>query len=233
MPVARSCRRSLSISAPRMHGKKIAVHYSVRASFCVGENVCMMSRNRRIAIVCQPWDNVAPQSRGSLAIISYELARRLGGQSHVIICGQRGPGQNKSEMDGASIEFKCFKVLQIPNTAAPPISWPMVFRRLSSMSARAFGSRTDSLRRSTCRFGNRHHPSHKRAATAAKPTAAKAMTIRQDIHHLRLLRSGTLGAYNTSVETYWSQSASGLVSPDHPSRDDQVATRWPLIRLPR
>jgi glycosyltransferase involved in cell wall biosynthesis len=114
MPVARSCRRSLSISAPRMHGKKIAVHYSVRASFCVGENVCMMSRNRRIAIVCQPWDNVAPQSRGSLAIISYELARRLVGQSHVIIYGQRGPGQNKSEMDGASIEFKRFKVLQIP-----------------------------------------------------------------------------------------------------------------------
>ena len=32
---------------------------------------------------------------------------------------------------------------------------------------------------------------------------------------------------------HWSQSASGRLSPDHPSRDDQVATRWPLIRMPR
>ena len=28
-----------------------------------------------------------------------------------------------------------------------------------------------------------------------------------------------------------SHSASGLVSPDHPSRDDQVATRWRLARM--
>jgi glycosyltransferase involved in cell wall biosynthesis len=74
----------------------------------------MTSCTRRIAIVCQPWDNVAPQSRGSLAIISYQLARRLAGHSYVIIYGQRGPGQKQSEMDGASIEFKRLKVLQIP-----------------------------------------------------------------------------------------------------------------------
>jgi hypothetical protein len=74
----------------------------------------MTSCSHRIAIVCQPWDNVARQSRGSLAIISYELARRLAGHSHVIIYGQRGPGQKQWEIDGASIEFKRLKVLQIP-----------------------------------------------------------------------------------------------------------------------
>ena len=73
-----------------------------------------MTRTRRIAIVCQPWDNVAPQSSSSLPIISYQLARRLAGNSYVIIYGQRGPGQRRSEIDGASIEFKRLKVLQIP-----------------------------------------------------------------------------------------------------------------------
>jgi glycosyltransferase involved in cell wall biosynthesis len=74
----------------------------------------MKSCSRRIAIVCQPWDNVAPQSGGSLAIISYQLARRLADHSYVIIYGQRGPGQKRSEMDGARIEFKRLKVLQTP-----------------------------------------------------------------------------------------------------------------------
>jgi hypothetical protein len=32
---------------------------------------------------------------------------------------------------------------------------------------------------------------------------------------------------------YRSHSASGLLSPDHPCWDDQVAPRWPLIRMPR
>jgi hypothetical protein len=32
---------------------------------------------------------------------------------------------------------------------------------------------------------------------------------------------------------HWSHSASGLLSPDHPCWEDQVATRWPLIRMPR
>jgi glycosyltransferase involved in cell wall biosynthesis len=74
----------------------------------------MTSRIERIAIVCQPWENVAPQSRHSLAIIAYQLACRLADHSYVIIYGQRGPGQKQSEMDGASIEFKRLKVLQIP-----------------------------------------------------------------------------------------------------------------------
>jgi hypothetical protein len=32
---------------------------------------------------------------------------------------------------------------------------------------------------------------------------------------------------------YWSHSASGLLSPDHPCWDDHVATRCPLISMPR
>jgi hypothetical protein len=30
------------------------------------------------------------------------------------------------------------------------------------------------------------------------------------------------------IPAYWSHSASGLLSPDHPCRDDQVATRTPF-----
>jgi hypothetical protein len=45
-------------------------------------------------------------------------------------------------------------------------------------------------------------------------------------------KSGTSGAYNTSAEAQWIHSALGRPSPDHPSRDDQVATRWPFIRTP-
>jgi glycosyltransferase involved in cell wall biosynthesis len=75
----------------------------------------MISCARRIAVVCQPWDNVAPQSGSSIVIISYELARRLAGNSYVIVYGRRGPRQKRSEMDGASIEFKRLRVLQIPH----------------------------------------------------------------------------------------------------------------------
>jgi glycosyltransferase involved in cell wall biosynthesis len=73
-----------------------------------------MTPNRRIAIVCQPWDNVAAQSGSSIVIIAYQLARRLAGDSYVTIYGRRGPGQKQSEIDGAFIEFKRLKVLQIP-----------------------------------------------------------------------------------------------------------------------
>jgi hypothetical protein len=40
------------------------------------------------------------------------------------------------------------------NTAAPPISWPMVLQKLSSMSARAFGSAAVMDR--ICHFGTHH-----------------------------------------------------------------------------
>jgi hypothetical protein len=73
-----------------------------------------MARTRRIAIVCQPWDNVAPQSGKSIVIIAYQLARRLAGNSYVIIFGRRGPEQKQSAIDGATVELKRLKVLQIP-----------------------------------------------------------------------------------------------------------------------
>jgi glycosyltransferase involved in cell wall biosynthesis len=73
-----------------------------------------MARTRRIAIVCQPWDNVAAQSSSSIVIIAYQLARRLAGNSYVTIYGRRGPGQKQSVIDGATVDFKRLKVLQIP-----------------------------------------------------------------------------------------------------------------------
>jgi hypothetical protein len=36
-----------------------------------------------------------------------------------------------------------------------------------------------------------------------------------------------------AIPCHWSRSALGLLSPDHPCWDDQVAMRWPLIRIPR
>jgi glycosyltransferase involved in cell wall biosynthesis len=73
-----------------------------------------MARTRRIAIVCQPWDNVAAQSGSSMVIIAYQIARRLAGNSYVTIYGRRGPGQKQSAIDGATVEFKRLRVLQIP-----------------------------------------------------------------------------------------------------------------------
>src|SRR6516162_7183861 len=73
-----------------------------------------MTRTRKIAIVCQPWDNVAAQSSSSIVIIAYQLARRLAGNSYVTIYGRRGPGQKQSVIDGATVDFKRLKVLQIP-----------------------------------------------------------------------------------------------------------------------
>src|SRR6516162_10007642 len=73
-----------------------------------------MTRTRKIAIVCQPWDNVAPQSGSSIVIIAYQLARRLASNSYVTIYGRRGPGQKQSEIDGNTIEFKRLRILQIP-----------------------------------------------------------------------------------------------------------------------
>jgi glycosyltransferase involved in cell wall biosynthesis len=74
----------------------------------------MTRRVRRIAIVCQPWDDVAPQSSSSIPIIAYQVAQRFAREWYVTIYGRRGPRQARREMDGETIEFKRFMVLQKP-----------------------------------------------------------------------------------------------------------------------
>ena len=75
----------------------------------------MTTRSRHIAIVCQPWDNISPDSSNSIIIVSYQLARALGPDWHVTIYGCRGPGQKRREID-KMIEFRRFKVFQKPQS---------------------------------------------------------------------------------------------------------------------
>jgi glycosyltransferase involved in cell wall biosynthesis len=73
-----------------------------------------MTSGNRIAVVCQPWDDVAPRSGNSIVIIAYHLARCLAGNSSVIVYGRRGAGQTRSELGADKIEFRRFTVLQRP-----------------------------------------------------------------------------------------------------------------------
>jgi glycosyltransferase involved in cell wall biosynthesis len=70
----------------------------------------MITPSRRIAIVCQPWDDVASQSENSIVTVSYQLARHLVPNWHVTIYGRRGRGQKRWEVDQEAIEFKRFNV---------------------------------------------------------------------------------------------------------------------------
>jgi glycosyltransferase involved in cell wall biosynthesis len=78
----------------------------------------MTSHDRRIAIVCQPWDNVAQQNSSSIPVIAYQLAQRLADGWHVTLYGRRGRGQKRREFDGENIEFKRFTVFQKPQSLA-------------------------------------------------------------------------------------------------------------------
>jgi glycosyltransferase involved in cell wall biosynthesis len=74
----------------------------------------MATPTRRIAIVCQPWDNVASQSGNSIVTVSYQLAGCLTRDWRVTIYGRRGPGQKRWEVDSGTIEFKRLKVFLTP-----------------------------------------------------------------------------------------------------------------------
>jgi glycosyltransferase involved in cell wall biosynthesis len=100
-----------------MAGNKIDIvkkHLQAIIGKAKGKN-CTMTRTRRIAIVCQPWDNVASQSDNSIVVIAYQLARCLSPDWHVTMYGRRGPGQKSWEIDNESIEFKRFKVFYRPH----------------------------------------------------------------------------------------------------------------------
>ncbi len=78
----------------------------------------MTSHDRRIAIVCQPWDNVAPQNSSSIPVIAYQLAQKFADGWHVTLYGRRGRGQKRREFDGKNIEFIRFTVFQKPQSLA-------------------------------------------------------------------------------------------------------------------
>src|SRR5713101_7220690 len=74
----------------------------------------MRPRTRRIAIVCQPWDYVAPDSGNSIVVIAYQLARCLARDWHVTIYGRRVPGQKSREIESETIEFRHLKIRHRP-----------------------------------------------------------------------------------------------------------------------
>jgi glycosyltransferase involved in cell wall biosynthesis len=61
---------------------------------------------RRIAIVGQPWEKVAPDTGSSISIIACELARCLANDWRVSIYGRRWRGQKRCEISSETIEFE-------------------------------------------------------------------------------------------------------------------------------
>jgi glycosyltransferase involved in cell wall biosynthesis len=78
--------------------------------------ISMTPHSRRIAIVCQPWDNVAPENSSSIPLIAYQLARQLASHWHVSLYGRRGRGQKHQEAHGTNIVFTRLLVLQKPQS---------------------------------------------------------------------------------------------------------------------
>ncbi len=74
----------------------------------------MRRRVGRIAIVCQPWDNVASESGNSIVTVSYQLARCLAPDWHVTIYGRRKSGQESREIHSETIEFRHLKIRHRP-----------------------------------------------------------------------------------------------------------------------
>jgi glycosyltransferase involved in cell wall biosynthesis len=70
---------------------------------------------RRIAILGNPWEDVVPQSRSSMVIFSYGLARHLPPGWRVTLYGRRVHGQKCREADGEIIEIKRLFVIHRPH----------------------------------------------------------------------------------------------------------------------
>ena len=75
----------------------------------------MAAPTRRIAIVCQPWDNIGSQSNNSIVVIAHQTARCLALDWHVTIYGRRGSRQKRWEIDDENIEFKRFRIFHKPH----------------------------------------------------------------------------------------------------------------------
>jgi hypothetical protein len=72
------------------------------------------------------------------------------------------------------------------------------------------------------------------ALYAAREAALTSGPRRLDMTELYDLRDQRNAAWLDAAEQQLNVAAhSGRLSPDHPRWDDQVATRWPLIRMPR
>jgi glycosyltransferase involved in cell wall biosynthesis len=72
----------------------------------------MKPRTRRIAIVGQPWEKVAPDAGSSISIVACGLAQCLAHDWRVTIYGRRWQGQKSSEISGEAVEFKRFTVFR-------------------------------------------------------------------------------------------------------------------------
>jgi spore coat protein SA len=66
----------------------------------------------KVAFVTQPWDEVVPPSGGptSIAILTYQMARRLARSGEVIVYARRGPSQQKVQCDGEGIHYRRISV---------------------------------------------------------------------------------------------------------------------------
>ena len=74
----------------------------------------MRQRTRRIAIVCQPWENVAAESGQSIVTVSYQLALCLARDWDITIYGRRRSGQKSREVHTEAIEFRHLKTRHSP-----------------------------------------------------------------------------------------------------------------------
>jgi glycosyltransferase involved in cell wall biosynthesis len=74
----------------------------------------MRQRTRRIAIVCQPWENVAADSGQSIVTVSYQLALRLARDWNITIYGRRQAGQKSREFHTETVEFRHLKIRRRP-----------------------------------------------------------------------------------------------------------------------
>lgn len=67
---------------------------------------------RKVAFITQPWDEVVPPVGGasSIAILTYQMARRLIHSGEVIIYARKGTSQQKAECDEEGIRYRRISV---------------------------------------------------------------------------------------------------------------------------
>lgn len=106
----------------------------------------------KIAIVCQPWDEVVPSYQsGSIPIIAYQLAQRLVRNNEVVIYAKKGQGQAARQVDDDGIKYRRYptaledwllrplkvleRLLQYPSRFKPLYSRRIFYRLFASQIA--------------------------------------------------------------------------------------------------